>query len=214
MTRSAGVGVIKRDDLSQSNPLLSPPQPPSPRRASAPMILPVLSEHRHRDIKTEPNSPMVPTRRQSDEGSQLQAQQRQNTGISRDGVLPKLKILVAEDNLLNQIVLCSLLSKAGHESIKAGDGSAAVSEFVNHHKMNDPVDLVLMDLLMPVMSGEEAAKLIRLYEREHHLPRTAIIAITAAQDKRALQELVQDSNDPDKLLFVSMSPCSASWSPG
>jgi len=70
----------------------------------------------------------------------------------------KYNVLLAEDNKTNQLIVKSLLQQAGIELMIAGDGREAV-EMYRRHK--DIIDLVLMDLHMPVMDGYEAAGEIR-----------------------------------------------------
>jgi len=86
---------------------------------------------------------------------------------------PTLHILLAEDNVVNQRVAMTLLTKAGHTVTLAENGKLAVDALEG-----GPFDLVLMDMQMPEMSGDEAIAAIR--EREQrtggHLP---IIALTA-----------------------------------
>jgi CheY-like chemotaxis protein len=84
-----------------------------------------------------------------------------------------LRILVAEDNLVNQRLAVGLLERRGHTAILAGNGREAIVALEN-----DQFDMVLMDVQMPQMSGLEATAAIRLKESEtgKHIP---IIAITA-----------------------------------
>jgi signal transduction histidine kinase/DNA-binding response OmpR family regulator len=86
---------------------------------------------------------------------------------------PTLRILLAEDNVVNQRVAMGLLTKAGHVITLAENGRQALEALDRA-----TFDLVLMDMQMPEMSGGEAIAAIR--ERElrtgHHLP---IIALTA-----------------------------------
>ncbi|KAK9761743.1 histidine kinase osmosensor [Basidiobolus ranarum] len=85
----------------------------------------------------------------------------------------KLKILLAEDNLVNQKIAVRILEKHGHEVIIVSNGLLAV-EAVENTKF----DLILMDLQMPIMGGFEATARIREMERITgiHIP---IIALTA-----------------------------------
>lgn len=84
-----------------------------------------------------------------------------------------LRILVAEDNRVNQLVFERLLKRHGHTVIVAGNGAEAVDRF----RDSGPFDLVLMDLQMPVLSGPEAVRAIR--EIEAGASRVPVIAVTA-----------------------------------
>ena len=84
-----------------------------------------------------------------------------------------LRILLAEDNVVNRFLAVRLLEKAGHHVESAVNGRAAIAALGQ-----DRFDLALMDLQMPEMDGFEATALIRARERNTgaHLP---IIALTA-----------------------------------
>ncbi|MBA4159766.1 MAG: response regulator, partial [Gemmatimonadetes bacterium] len=84
-----------------------------------------------------------------------------------------LRILLAEDGVVNQKVAVSLLERRGHSVHVAGNGREALSALER-----ESFDLVLMDVQMPEMDGFETTAAIRAREREHggHLP---IIAMTA-----------------------------------
>ncbi len=88
----------------------------------------------------------------------------------------KLRILLAEDNLVNQTLVVRLLGKAGHNVVVAGNGKEALAALAKAGP--GAFDLVLMDVQMPEMDGFEAAAAIRKKERGTgtHLP---IIAMTA-----------------------------------
>ena len=85
-----------------------------------------------------------------------------------------LRILLAEDNPVNQRIATAALTRSGHEVIVVGDGYAALAA-VNR----DTYDIILMDLQMPHMSGFEATASIRAREAQLGLPRVPIIAMTA-----------------------------------
>ena len=86
-----------------------------------------------------------------------------------------IRVLMAEDNVVNQKVAISMLKKIGIQHIDvARDGREAVSMNSIH-----TYDLILMDCQMPQMSGYEATGVIRRQEREQQLPPIPIIAMTA-----------------------------------
>ncbi|MGB7593271.1 MAG: PAS domain S-box protein [Terriglobia bacterium] len=88
----------------------------------------------------------------------------------------KLRILLAEDNLVNQTLVVRLLGKAGHNVVVVGNGKEALTALAKTGP--GAFDLVLMDVQMPEMDGFEAAAAIRKKERGTgtHLP---IVAMTA-----------------------------------
>ncbi|MEW6719021.1 MAG: ATP-binding protein, partial [Thermodesulfobacteriota bacterium] len=93
----------------------------------------------------------------------------------------KLRVLVAEDNLTNQMVIAKILERAGHEVTLVGDGEKALDALNSR-----TFDITLMDLHMPVMGGVEAAKLYRFMERR--TPRMPIVALTADVTREAQAE--------------------------
>jgi osomolarity two-component system sensor histidine kinase NIK1 len=87
----------------------------------------------------------------------------------------RLKILLVEDNLLNQRIVTFSLKKYNHEVTIANNGLEAVQIF-----RNNKFDVILMDIMMPVMDGLEATIQIREDEKiSNSDSRTPIIALTA-----------------------------------
>jgi PAS domain S-box-containing protein len=87
---------------------------------------------------------------------------------------PPLRVLAAEDNKVNQLVLRTLLNQAGVEPVIVEDGKAALEAWEL-----SAWDVILMDVQMPVMDGPSAAAAIRRRERETGRAPTPIIALTA-----------------------------------
>lgn len=86
-----------------------------------------------------------------------------------------LMILLVEDNILNQRVVTFILKKYKHEVVIANNGVEAIEKF-----RANKFDVILMDIMMPVMDGIEATVKIREIERADQIEwRTPIIALTA-----------------------------------
>lgn len=84
-----------------------------------------------------------------------------------------MRILLAEDNAVNQLVAMKMLERSGHQVELVTDGEQAVERAGKEH-----FDLILMDVHMPVLDGLEAARAIRRNE-EGTGQRTPIVALTA-----------------------------------
>jgi CheY-like chemotaxis protein len=85
-----------------------------------------------------------------------------------------LHILLAEDNIPNQILTARILKRGGHSVKVANNGEEALDTLKKEH-----FDLVLMDIQMPKMDGIEAARIIRNSKNNNFDPDIPIIAITA-----------------------------------
>jgi CheY-like chemotaxis protein len=86
-----------------------------------------------------------------------------------------LRVLVAEDSKVNQMVATLQLRKLGCEVEVAGNGKEALAAWERR-----PYDLILMDCQMPEMDGFEATRRIRALESERSLPPIRIVAMTAS----------------------------------
>ncbi|MEJ7591703.1 MAG: response regulator [Planctomycetaceae bacterium] len=100
-----------------------------------------------------------------------------------------LRLLLAEDNLVNQKLAVRLLEKRGHKVVVAGNGREAV-EILHHQSF----DVVLMDVQMPEMDGFEATKLIRARELDigGHVPVVAMTAHAMKGDRERCLEFGMD----------------------
>jgi len=95
-----------------------------------------------------------------------------SSAMAAVGAPAKSRVLLAEDNAINRMIVTAHLKKLGLKIDVAQNGEEALTA---HFKR--PYDLVLMDCQMPVMDGFEATRRIRLWEGD--LRRTPIIALTA-----------------------------------
>jgi PAS domain S-box-containing protein len=86
--------------------------------------------------------------------------------------IPPLRILLVEDNIVNQAVASGILIRWGHQVIVAGNGAEALETL-----RGTEFDLVLMDMTMPDMDGLEATRRIRALDSP--LNRVPVIALTA-----------------------------------
>jgi CheY-like chemotaxis protein len=115
-----------------------------------------------------------------------------NSAKSRHSVEPcrqSLRLLLTEDNAVNQRLAVRLLEKRGHTVVVANNGREALAAI-----LRDRFDAVLMDVQMPEMDGLEATRLIRARERDtgRHLP---IVAMTAHAMKGDRERCLQAGMD-------------------
>ena len=103
------------------------------------------------------------------------------------GALAGRRLLVVDDNELNQRVASELLAAAGAETILAGDGLEALDALEKHR-----VDGVLMDMQMPVMDGMEATRRIREQAKWRALPIIAMTANARREDAQACRDAGMD----------------------
>ncbi|MDY6843059.1 MAG: response regulator [Thermodesulfobacteriota bacterium] len=100
-----------------------------------------------------------------------------------------LKILVTDDNTVNQLLIKKILEKQGYTVMVAGNGKEAIEVYEK-----EVPDLILMDVQMPEMNGCEATAAIRQKEKEtqNHIP---IVAITAHSAKEEFERCVEAGMD-------------------
>jgi signal transduction histidine kinase/ActR/RegA family two-component response regulator len=100
-----------------------------------------------------------------------------------------LRVLLAEDNPVNQIVAVKMLESWGHSAVIAPDGMAAIREYESAR-----FDVVLMDVHMPDLSGLEATRRIRALESVLGV-RTPVVAMTASAMKEDRQACLEAGMD-------------------
>jgi signal transduction histidine kinase/ligand-binding sensor domain-containing protein/DNA-binding response OmpR family regulator len=112
------------------------------------------------------------------------AEPMQVVGIKGD---PHFDVLIVDDIDYNWAFLSALLSKVGMNCIEARNGKEALEEYKRYQP-----DLILMDLRMPVMSGQEAMQEIRKLERDRKKSeQTPILAVTASVFKESRSDLIK-----------------------
>ena len=98
--------------------------------------------------------------------------------------LADARILLVEDNEINQLVACELLRGAGFAVEVAENGQIAVHQVQARHSEGLAYDMVLMDMQMPVMDGVTASRLIRETHSAEMLPIVAMTANAMQSDKQ------------------------------
>jgi CheY-like chemotaxis protein/HPt (histidine-containing phosphotransfer) domain-containing protein len=113
------------------------------------------------------------------------------------------RVLVAEDNVVNQQLISRQLATLGSSCDVVADGVKAFTSVVGGH-----CDLVLMDLQMPVLDGFSATRLIRQWEKEQKAAPIAIVAITAngtTSDRARCLEFGMNEHLPKPLRIGDLS---------
>lgn len=98
-----------------------------------------------------------------------------------------MKVLIVDDEQANRLILQAMLRKSNHEVIEACNGQEAIELFDECRP-----DLVLMDVMMPVMDGYEATRIIKDKSSNHFIP---VIFLTAITDEDALVKCVENGGD-------------------
>ena len=119
---------------------------------------------------------------------------KEQTDVSDEKSIKGLHILLTEDNELNMEIAEFMLQNEGADVEKAWNGQEAVELF----KKSEPgeFDVILMDIMMPVMNGYEAAKMIRSLDREDakEVPIIAMTANAFTEDRLRAKEAGMDEH--------------------
>ena len=152
--------------------------------------------------------------REAEEGAEVVTVTQESVEAMRHAAAAR--ILVVEDNPVNQKVAVSLLNRRGYRCEIASNGREAVEAVRNNR-----YDVVLMDCQMPEMDGFEATAAIRAAEELGEQPRTTIIAMTAnamAEDARRCREAGMDDYvskpvQPERLYMTLETWCHSDDAP-
>ena len=94
-----------------------------------------------------------------------------------DGTTQPGRILVVDDTAFNRLLLAKLLRGIGHEPVEAEDGSVALERLRDAGA--PPIDVILLDIVMPVMDGYETLAALAADPALRHIP---VIVITGVDE--------------------------------
>ena len=183
--------------LEGAEPSVTPPRP-APAAVAPPSLLvepapapQTIAPQAHTE-QAPMAAPVAPVSEQPAEAAQSPAPKKR-----------RIRVLVAEDNDVNQIVFAQILEGLGVDFHIAGDGQQAVDAW----RAYDP-DIILMDVSMPVMSGLEASAAIRTAENgASHVPIVAVTAHAMGGDREkclaaGMDDYLTKPVSPDRLELV------------
>ncbi|MBF0427990.1 MAG: response regulator [Magnetococcales bacterium] len=110
-----------------------------------------------------------------------------------------MNILIVDDNAINRKILWEYLKSYGQCDM-ASNGVEAVEQFEAELATGNPYDLVLMDLMMPRMNGQNALNKIRDIERKHRVTMRDQVVIIIVTGASSPEELLKTSDRNSGLL--------------
>ena len=120
--------------------------------------------------------------------------------------MPHYKVLIAEDNAINQRLLKEVLGRLGHSGVVVDDGEKALKCLA---QLN--FDLVLMDIQMPIMDGLQATKQIRAMPEHANLIVIAMTANAMDADRAACLDAGMDEHMPKPFKIETLQTLLAKW---
>jgi len=156
-----------------------------------------LTELMHGSIKLESNtgnnhgttvSVLIPYKKATVQSKNKQLDSNSKKINESSNSNSRKKILVAEDNFVNQTLAKRMIEKLGHDAVIANNGQEAIDIWQD----NDSISLILMDIQMPVLNGFDACLEIRRLEKDKGLEKIPIVMLSAAvmPDNKELGEKV------------------------
>ena len=161
-----GITAPRRNKRKHSSEIFTPVRPLSPSQ-------PITS-------RVEPSSPAIPN---SPETPPLGL-------VTKSGTFQLCRMLVVEDDIINQKVICTLLQRPDISIDVANNGRIALNRVKRRY-----YDCILMDFHMPVLDGPQTTQEIRQFEKESSQKRSPIIALTAETDKEQQQVCLDSGMD-------------------
>ena len=118
-------------------------------------------------------------------------EQEQQADDSKDSAVraEPLKVLLVEDNPISLNVMKTMLGNWGHQVTTAVDGQAALEAFEPNF------DIIIMDIQMPILTGHEVTRRIRVRESNESLKHVLILALTAAASEGDREAALQAGMD-------------------
>ena len=113
----------------------------------------------------------------------------------------KNKVLIVEDNIINQKILTRMLAQEGFEYGVASNGKIGLDMYKEKRTTNDEPtrwNIVLMDIEMPIMNGMESTEKIREYESQNGFFRTAIVGLSGNAREEQIQNALKSGMDSYK----------------
>ena len=122
--------------------------------------------------------------------SDVKQKEKKKEVNSKDGNYFNAKVLVAEDNIINQKLIRHILTEAGLDVDLANNGLEAFEK-----RRSGDYDLIFMDIQMPVLDGIEATHEILDYEEDEEVPHIPIVALTANALKGDKERFLKEGMD-------------------
>lgn len=140
------------------------------------------------DVKAKHVEPVQEAKdKKVDSNMNSQADSSSSAETDLEAVLDQKRVLIVDDDMRNTYALSVIFESESMEVFTASNGQKAL-ELLD----SQDVDIVLMDIMMPVMDGFEAIKSIRLQKRFAHLPVIAVTAKAMKEDKERCLEVGAD----------------------